>query len=57
MYKYRINTENGGFKSKSGLKAKPTFEVFTIYPTYLIVEEVSKTIEIINSRDVSVYIL
>ena len=27
-----------------------------IYLTYLIVEEVSKTIEIINSRDVSVYI-
>ena len=28
-----------------------------IYLTYLIVEEVSITIEIINSRDVSVYIL
>ena len=43
--KYRINTENGGFK--------PMFK--GIYPTYLIVE-VLKTIEIINSRDVSVYI-
>ena len=32
-------------------------DVRGIYPTYLIVEEVSKTIEIINSRDVSVYIL
>ena len=31
-------------------------DVRGIYPTYLIVEEVSKTIEIINSRDVSVYI-
>ena len=37
FFKYRINTENGGFKPD-------------IYPTYLIVEEVSKTIEIINSR-------
>ena len=43
FFKYRINTENGGFKPD-------------IYPTYLIVEEVSKTIEIINSRDVYVYI-
>ena len=37
IFKYRINTENGGFKPD-------------IYPTYLIVEEVSETIEIINSR-------
>ena len=42
-YKYRINTENGGF---NWLEA----DVRGIYPTYLIVEEVSKTIEIINSR-------
>ena len=43
-FKYRINNENG------------EVDVRGIYPTYLIVEEVSKTIEIINSRDVSVYI-
>ena len=44
--KYRINTENGGFKLCIWLEA----DVRGIYPTYLIVEEVSKTIEIINSR-------
>ena len=49
---YRINTENGGFKPEIWLEAK----VRGSYPTYLIVEEVSKTIEIINSRDVYVYI-
>ena len=42
---YRINTENGGFTPDKS--RKPTFDV---NPTYLIVEEVSKTIEIINSR-------
>ena len=54
--KYRINTENGGFKPDTGciwLEA----DVRGIYLTYFIVEEVSKTIEIINSRNVSVYIL
>ena len=50
---YRINTENRGFKPVCiWLEA----DVRGIYLTYLIVEEVSKTIEIINSRDVSVYI-
>ena len=58
---YKINTENGGFKPDTWLGADVRgifFEadVRSIYSTYLIVEEVSKTIEIINSRDESVYI-
>ena len=62
--KYRINTENGGFKPDTSRgAANPEgciwFEadVRGIYPAYLIVhEEVSKTIKMINSRDVYVYI-
>ena len=53
IYMYRINTENGGFKPDTCIWLEA--DVRGIYPTYLIVE-VSKTIEIINSRDVSVYI-
>ena len=51
---YRINTENGGFKPDTCTWLEA--DVRGIYPTYLIVEEVSKTVEIINPRDVSVYI-
>ena len=61
---YRINTENGGFKPDTSPGAAGPegciwleADVRGIYPTYLIeLEDVSKTIEIINSRDVSVYI-
>ena len=56
---YRINTENGGFKPDTSRGAAGPegciwleADVQGIYPTYLIVEEVSKTIEIINSRDI-----
>ena len=51
---YRINTENGGIKPDTCTWLEA--DVRGIYPTYLIVEEVSKTVEIINPRDVSVYI-
>ena len=51
---YRINTENGGFSPEGCIWLEA--DVRGIYPTYLIVEEVSNTIEIINSRDVYVYI-
>ena len=60
---YRINAENGGFKPDTSRGAADPegciwleTDVRGIYPTYLIVEEVSKSIEIINSRDVSVFI-
>ena len=60
---YRINTQNGGFKPDTSRGAAGhegciwlEADVRGIYPTYLIVEEVSKTIEIIKSWDVYVYI-
>ena len=45
---YRINTENGGFKPDEARYIWLEADIRGIYPTYLIVEEVSKTIEIIN---------
>ena len=49
---YGINTENRGRMSRGFIWRKA--DVRGIYPTYLIVEEVSKIIQNINSRDVSV---
>ena len=44
---YRINTSNVGLKPDTCIWLQA--DVRGIYPTYLIVQEVSKTIEIINS--------